>query len=185
MSGKIRIIAGEWRGRKIEVPDKQGLRPTPNRVRETLFNWLAMYLPGSHCLDLFTGSGALGIEAASRGAKEVLLIEKNQEIVKNLKQQKFIFSNHNLNILHADALEFLKSTPKAFDIVFLDPPFGQDLLLPACRLLEKGDWLTPQALIYLETERDFDNLNLPHSWQIIRQKKLGQVNVFLVERIIA
>jgi len=181
MSGKIRIIAGQWRGRKIEVPDKQGLRPTPNRVRETLFNWLAMYLPGSHCLDLFTGSGALGIEAASRGAKEVLLVEKNHDIVQNLRQQKFIFSNNNLDILHADALQFLKGTPKAFDIVFLDPPFGQELLLPACRLLEEGGWLSPQALIYLETESDFGNLNLPRSWQIIRQKKVGQVNVFLVE----
>ena len=181
MSGKIRIIAGQWRGRKIEVPDKQGLRPTPNRVRETLFNWLAMYLPGSHCLDLFTGSGALGIEAASRGAKEVLLVEKNHDIVQNLKPQKFIFSNQNLNILHADALQFLKGTPKAFDIVFLDPPFGQELLLPACCLLEDGGWLSPQALIYLETESDFGNLNLPSSWQIIRQKKVGQVNVFLVE----
>lgn len=183
MSGKIRIIAGQWRGRKLKVPDKQGLRPTPNRVRETLFNWLAMYLPGSRCLDLFTGSGALGIEAASRGAQEVLLVEKNYDIVQNLRQQLLNFKSANkLDILHADGLQFLKGSPKAFDIVFLDPPFGQDLLNPACRLLEEGGWLSPQAFIYLETEVSGE-LSLPSSWQIIRRKQAGQVSVFLVERL--
>lgn len=183
MSGKIRIIAGQWRGRKLEVPDKQGLRPTPNRVRETLFNWLSMYLPGSHCLDLFAGSGALGIEAASRGAQEVLLVEKNPDIVQNLRQQLLSLKSNNLDILHADALQFIKGTPnKAFNIVFLDPPFGQDLLNPACSLLEKGGWLTPQALIYLETEIS-GKLSLPSSWQIIRSKKAGQVTAVLVERL--
>jgi 16S rRNA (guanine966-N2)-methyltransferase len=184
MSGKIRIIAGEWRGRKLEVPDKQGLRPTPNRLRETLFNWLAMYLPGSRCLDLFAGSGALGIEAASRGAKEVLLIEKDYDIVQVLKQQLLSFKAYNkINILHTDAIHFLKSSPRAFDIIFLDPPFGQYLLNPSCHLLEESGWLSSQALIYLETESNLRELSLPTGWQIIRQKKAGQVTVFLAKRL--
>lgn len=182
MKGKIRIIAGQWRGRKLQVPDKPGLRPTPNRVRETLFNWLAMHLPGSRCLDLFAGSGALGIEAASRGAKQVLLVEKERDIQQTLRQQLTTLAADNLEIISADALKFLKGTAESFDIVFLDPPFGRDLLRPCCTLLEQRNWLSPQAYIYIETERSLGEPNLPDSWQVTRRQTAGQIAVFLAER---
>ncbi|RKZ90521.1 MAG: 16S rRNA (guanine(966)-N(2))-methyltransferase RsmD [Candidatus Parabeggiatoa sp. nov. 1] len=182
MKGKIRIIAGQWRGRKLQVPNKPGLRPTPDRVRETLFNWLAMQLPGSRCLDLFAGSGALGIEAASRGAKQVLLVEKEHDIVQGLKQQVATLAPDNIEIICADAMQFLQKTPSAFDIVFLDPPYERDLLSPCCTLLEQRGWLNPHALIYLEAERSLGIPSLPASWQVIRRQMAGQVAVFLAAR---
>ena len=178
MTGKIRIIAGQWRGRKLQVPNKPGLRPTPDRVRETLFNWLAMHLPGSRCLDLFAGSGALGLEAASRGAKQVLLVEKERGIVQGLKQQVATFAPDNVDILCADAMQFLQHPPEAFDIVFLDPPYESDLLSPCCRLLEQHGWLNPHALVYLEAERSLGIPSLPVSWQVIRHQMAGQVAFF-------
>lgn len=181
MTGKIRIIAGEWRGRKLQVPDKAGLRPTPNRVRETLFNWLAGKIPGSRCLDLFAGTGALSIEAGSRGAKHLLLVEKDRQIVEGLKQQVSTFAP-NIKIICADALKFLKGTPETFDIVFLDPPFGCNLLQPCYTLLEEGGWLSARAYIYIEAESTLKEPNLPASWHVIRHKIMGQVAVFLVER---
>jgi 16S rRNA (guanine966-N2)-methyltransferase len=185
MNGKIRIIAGQWRGRKLQVPDKPGLRPTPNRVRETLFNWLAMRLPNSRCLDLFAGSGALGIEAASRGAKSVLLVEKQRDIVQSLRQQVAGFASDNLEIIGADAIQWLKTAATPFNIVFLDPPYDQpDLLSTSCTLLEQRGWLESRAYIYLETERRFGEPNLPASWQIIRQQIAGQVAGFLAERLV-
>ncbi len=169
---KIRIIAGQWRGRKLSVLDKPGLRPTPNRVRETLFNWLTPHLPGSKCLDLFAGSGALGIEAASRGAKRVLLVEKEFDIVQNLRQQITALNSKNIEIKHIDAIKLLqKCTPETFDIVFLDPPFEQNLLISSCNLL--APWLSQSAHIYLETDKNIDTL--PSNWQIIRKQKVGQV----------
>jgi len=185
MKGKIRIIGGQWRGRYLQVPDKQGLRPTPSRVRETLFNWLATYLPLSHCLDLFAGSGALGLEAASRGAKRVVLVEQERDIVQSLRQQVATFApDNNLEIICADALKFLKGTPEPFDIVFLDPPFGRELLSPCCSLLEQNGWLKSHSYIYLEAERHFKIADLPTtSWQIIRHKMASQVAFFLAERL--
>jgi 16S rRNA (guanine966-N2)-methyltransferase len=182
MKGKVRIIAGQWRGRKLQVPDKPGLRPTPNRVRETLFNWISTQIPDSRCLDLFAGSGALGIEAASRGAKQVLLVEKEREVVQGLRQQMATFVPNKLEIIGADALKFLKGTPDIFDIIFLAPPFGHDLLRPCCPLLEQGGWLSPHALIYLETEHRLGEPNLPASWQVIRRQTVGQVAGFLAVR---
>ena len=182
MTGHIRIIAGEWRGRKLQVPDKQGLRPTPSRVREMLFNWLSGSISGSRCLDLFAGSGALGIEAASRGAKQVTLVEKDYQITQGLTQQIHIFDPNikHINVIAANALTFLKTPTTPFDIVFLDPPFGADLLQPCYTLLENGGWLSDQAYIYIEVERRLKELQLPETWQIIRHKEIGQVAVFLV-----
>ena len=157
MNGKVRIIGGEWRGRKLRVLDKPGLRPTQDRMRETLFNWLAMHLPGSRCLDLFAGSGALGIEAASRGA-------------------------NNLEVIHADVIRFLKNSSSAFDIVFLDPPFRHDLVSPCCTLLEQCGWIAPQTYIYLEEEVRLGQPTLPTTWQVIRRQTAGQVAGFLVQR---
>jgi 16S rRNA (guanine966-N2)-methyltransferase len=185
MKNKIRIIAGQWRGRKLQVPEKPGLRPTPDRVRETLFNWLAMHLPSSRCLDLFAGTGALGIEAASRGAKQVVLVEKERDIVQGLRQQVTTLAADNLEIICADAQKFLTGTSETFDIVFLDPPYstGHDLLSPCCTLLDQRGWLSPCATIYVETERSLGEPDLPASWQIIRRQRAGQVAVFLASVI--
>jgi 16S rRNA (guanine966-N2)-methyltransferase len=181
MKGKIRIIAGQWGGRKIQVPNKSGLRPTPARIRETLFNWLALSVPGSRCLDLFAGSGALGIEAASRGAKQVVLVEQDAHLVQHLKQQVSSFASNDLEIICTDACRFLKKGPfSTFDLVFLDPPFGHNLLNPCCTLLEQGNWLKSNTHIYLETEKKLGEPNLPATWQIIRHQKAGQVSAFLV-----
>lgn len=183
MSGQVRIIGGQWRGRKLPVSDTPGLRPTPDRVRETVFNWLAPCLPASRCLDLFAGSGALGIEAASRGAQSVLLVEKNAKTVACLNQQIKLFSaQHFIEVICAEALRFLKSTNTVFDVVFLDPPFGQDLLTPCCHLLEQGNWLNSPAYIYLEAEQALETPLVPDSWQIIRQKRAGDVRFFLALR---
>jgi 16S rRNA (guanine966-N2)-methyltransferase len=183
MKGKIRIIGGIWRGRKLEVPDKSGLRPTPDRVRETLFNWLAMHLPESRCLDLFAGSGALGIEAISRGAKQAILVEKEYDIVQSLKEQVTVLATNKVEIICANALAFLKKTASAFDIVFLDPPFDDsDLLIQSCILLEQQGWLNPHALMYLEMKRGLALPNLPDNWQIIRQQTAGKIAFFLVAR---
>jgi 16S rRNA (guanine966-N2)-methyltransferase len=182
MKGKVRIIGGIWRGRKLEVPDKSGLRPTPDRVRETLFNWLAMHLPESRCLDLFAGSGALGIEAISRGAKQVLLVEKERGIVQGLQRQVTVLATNKVEIICANALAFLKKTASAFDIVFLDPPFDSDLLNQSCILLEQQGWLNPHALMYIEMKGGLTPPNLPDNWQIIRQQTVGKIAFFLVAR---
>lgn len=183
MPGKIRIIAGQWRGRKLLVPDKPGLRPTSDRVRETLFNWLTLHLPESRCLDLFAGSGALGMEAASRGAQEVVLVEKDREIVQTLHQQILAFGANQVTVIHTDALVFLKRPPTPFEIVFLDPPFGYHLLPPCCTLLEKQGWLSPYAHVYLEMERHLGEPTfLPSTWQVVRHLTAGQVASFLVAR---
>lgn len=176
--GKVRIIAGQWRGRKLKVPDKPGLRPTQDRMRETLFNWLAMYLPGSCCLDLFAGSGALGVEAASRGAQPVWLIEKNHLVAQGLKQQLTSFAPA-IKVISADVKRFLNSTPTPFDIVFLDPPFGYNLVVPTCTLLEQYGWLKPNSYIFLEEETILGIPPFPASWELIRRQTIGQATGFL------
>ncbi|MEN9849247.1 MAG: hypothetical protein RL368_1987 [Pseudomonadota bacterium] len=184
MRGKVRIIGGEWRGRKLAVPEKQGLRPTPDRVRETLFNWLNWQVPASRCLDLFAGTGALGVEAASRGAKQVILVEKDRSIAEGLRQQLAPFASTKVQVIQADALQFLKNPPvEPFNIVFLDPPFQQNLLAPCCELLESAGWLAANAFIYLEAEAELQALILPKNWTVIKQQRAGQVAAYLVQRV--
>jgi len=180
--GKVRIIGGQWRGRKLTVLDHPGLRPTPDRLRETLFNWLTYDLPDRCCLDLFAGTGALGIEAASRGAKEVWLVEHQPTLVGALRAQVTQLSAHQVKVIQADAGQFLKGTAAIFDIVFLDPPFEQNLLAPSCFLLEQYHWLNSPAYIYLEAELQLGQPTLPSTWQIIRQSKAGQVVGWLAVR---
>ncbi len=179
--GQVRIIAGQWRGRKLKVSHQPGLRPTPDRVRETLFNWLAFNLPSRRCLDLFAGSGALGIEAASRGAATVVLVEKDRTTAQVLSQQLTLLAASQIEVIQADALWFLqKTSPKPFDIVFLDPPYGENLLAPSCDLLAQRGWLTTSAYIYLEAERQLNiSAVLPTGWSIIRQLTAGQVASYL------
>jgi len=180
--GKIRIIGGQWRGRKLHVLDKSGLRPTTDRVRETLFNWLQFSIAQSECLDLFAGSGILGIEAASRGAKKVISVEKDVHIAQHLTKQVTLLDKTPFQILNIDAYQFLKQPPQhQFDIVFLDPPFGKNLLQPCCQLLEENNFLKPDAYIYLEAEKNLNTLELPKNWQIIKQKVAGQVTYALAQ----
>ncbi|EIJ41318.1 RNA methyltransferase, RsmD family [Beggiatoa alba B18LD] len=180
-TGKIRIIGGEWRGRKLSVLDKQGLRPTSDRVRETLFNWLNFRVPASRCLDLFAGTGALGFEAASRGAQSVVLVERDRDIAQNLVQQVAILQATQLLVVHQDALSFLEKTPTTpFNIIFLDPPFSSDFLTPCLQKLAQG-WLAPHALLYIEQAREAVLPVLPATSILLKQLTTAQVRASLVQ----
>lgn len=175
--GKIRIIGGEWRGRKLTVPNIDGLRPTPDRLRETLFNWLMPYLDGASCLDIFAGSGALGFESVSRGAQHAVLIEENLFIAQHLQQQLQKFPNAPIKIIHQDALFFLRQIPTPFDLIFLDPPFHKNLLNPTIDLLQQG-WLAPRALVYVEIEKN-GIFEIPKCWELLRQQQSRYTQSFL------
>ena len=181
-ANQVRIIAGQWRGRRLEFPDLPGLRPTPDRVRETLFNWLAPALPGARCLDLFAGSGALGLEALSRGAAEVLFVERQLLAIRALRDNLARLKAENARVELADALAWLRQPATPFEIVFLDPPFEQGLLEPVCTMLEAGGWLAEAAWIYLEAETAPERLPLPVYWTIHREKIAGAVSYRLVRR---
>lgn len=182
----VRIIAGKWRSQKIGFPDLQGLRPTSDRIRETLFNWLQLDIAGQDCLDLFAGSGACGIEALSRGAARVLFIDSSKLAAASLLTNLKALRAENFSLLNTDALAWLRGpdTPdnNCFGIVFIDPPFGSDLALTACALLEQKQLLKPAARIYIELESKLDRQQLPANWQVIREKKSGQVYYYLCNR---
>jgi len=185
---RIRIIGGTHRGRRLAFPDAAGLRPTPDRVRETLFNWLMPHLPGARCLDLFAGSGALGLEAVSRGARDVVLVDANPAVVTSLQENlRLLGETERARVIRSDALAFLrKETDAPFDIVFLDPPYATDLLPEAVRLLEAGGWLADPAWIYIETPvaRGQGALPpLPANWSLQREKQAGQVGYHLLRRV--
>ena len=186
MPNQVRIVGGQWRGRKLSFPDLPGLRPTPDRVRETLFNWLAPVIAGSRCLDLFAGSGALGFEAASRGAARVTLVEREPQIARVLREQAQLFSAQTIEVMQADALQYLQGAPGDTDILFLDPPFGQGLLESALAVLA-GDPSPALAWIYLEAERNLagNQLNalLPDGFELFRSKATGQVGYHLARRL--
>lgn len=148
----MRIIAGTWRGRRIEVAEAADLRPSADRVRETLFNWLMPELPGARCLDLFAGTGVLGCEAVSRGAASACLVERDRALAARLRALKETLASPALEVVEADALAWLKHAARPFNIVFVDPPFHQDLARQALLALARG-WLAPGALIHVETER--------------------------------
>lgn len=175
----MRIIAGQWRRRLLRVPDVEGLRPTPDRVRETLFNWLTGAVEGARCLDLYAGSGALGFEAASRGAAAVLLVERDQRAVGCMREQAAALGAEQIEVVQADACRWLEGEATPFDIVFLDPPFGGDDLGGLCAALERGGWLAPGALVYLESREAPESLDLPETWRILRRQKAGQVRYHL------
>ncbi|OEE77589.1 16S rRNA (guanine(966)-N(2))-methyltransferase RsmD [Vibrio ordalii] len=181
-TGFVRIISGLWRGRKLPVHDAQGLRPTTDRVKETLFNWLAQEIPGAHCLDLFAGSGSLGFEAASRQAESVTLIELNPTAFKQLEHNIGALNATNLRAINSDALAFLKQQGTPHHVVFIDPPFRQGLLSEAVSLLEQNGWLADEALIYIETEKELALEGIPANWRLHREKNAGQVSYRLFER---
>jgi len=173
---QVRIIAGQWRGRKLSFPDVAGLRPTPDRIRETLFNWLAPRILGASCLDLFAGSGALGFEAASRGASRVVMVERAAEVVASLRDNRERLAAGMTRIVCQDAVGYLGSAPEPFDIVFLDPPFGERAVLQAAvRLLTQPGWLAPDARIYLEAPAATPLAEVPDNWLLLRDKRAGQV----------
>lgn len=181
-TNQLRIIGGKWRSRKLIFPDSEALRPTPDRVRETLFNWLSPYIIGARCLDLFAGSGALGFEALSRGASSVCMIEKSPQIVEQLKKNAALLSLTKiaLEIYCGDVFDE-KNLPKGqFDIIFLDPPFHQNKIEKCCQLLKESDVLAERALIYIEAESELRELILPDGWEVIRHKVAGQVGSWLV-----
>jgi 16S rRNA (guanine966-N2)-methyltransferase len=182
MRGQVRIIGGQWRGRKLAIPQQTEVRPTPDRVRETLFNWLAPYIQGACCLDLFAGSGALGFEALSRGASEVVLVDQSPVVVKLLISELHLFKASNGVVLQAKIPARWPVFSKVFDIVFLDPPYRENLLLPACAALEEKGLLADSAYIYMESDKELQEAELPPGWELIKSKKAGQVGYYLAKR---
>ena len=183
-ASSIRIIGGEWRSRKLTVPDAPGLRPTPDRVRETLFNWLAPTIQGARVLDAFTGSGALFLEALSRGASTGVAIDANTNAVNNLRRNLAVLQCDDAEVLRVDSLQYLSNkTEQGFDIVLLAPPFHQDLVLSACQLLEDNNCLNKGAWIYTESEQAPSSLGVPSSWRLHREKHTGQVHYALWQKV--
>lgn len=175
---RIRITGGEWRSRLIQVPDAPGLRPTPDRVRETLFNWLGQDLGGLACLDLFAGSGILGFEAASRGADYVAMVEHSRPAFAALQRHADGFECPRLELFCCDALKFAPLSGRRFDLVFLDPPYGQDWL---ARVEPRLDELAaPNARLYAEAELPLERLG---RWSVVKQGRVGQVFFHLLERV--
>ncbi|EMA8959747.1 16S rRNA (guanine(966)-N(2))-methyltransferase RsmD [Vibrio fluvialis] len=181
-SGQVRIISGLWRGRKLPVHDAEGLRPTTDRVKETLFNWLAQDIPHAKCLDLFAGSGGLGFESASRQAEKVTMLEMNPQAFVQLKTNIAALKASNIEAVNTDTLAYLKQPGQAYDVVFIDPPFRQGLLQETVQLLEQNGWLAANAMIYIESEKELPLTELPESWQLYREKLAGQVCYRLFER---
>ncbi len=182
-SGQLRIIGGRWRGRKLRFRAAAGLRPTPDRVRETLFNWLAPQLTGARVLDLFAGSGALGLEAMSRGAAGVQFVDSNRRSIESIRNLLAELGCEGAICSVGDALKWLDTqSPQPFDIVFMDPPFGEGLLEPAAAALESGGWLAAGAMIYLEASVHDPAPRLPDNWQPHREKSAGDVRSSLFVR---
>jgi 16S rRNA (guanine966-N2)-methyltransferase len=180
--GRLRIVAGKWRSRLLDIADVEGLRPTSERIRETLFNWLAPRIAGARCLDLFAGTGALGLEALSRGAATVVLVEKSPVAARQLRANAKLLGAAGADIHQDDALEFLASvSADSFDIVFLDPPFAADLLGDLCRLLDQAQILRPGALVYLEEDRAVAPVELPPGWALLKSKTAGNVRYSLAQ----
>ena len=180
----VRIIAGDWRGRRLRFPAAPGLRPTSDRRRETLFNWLAPILAGARCLDLFAGSGALGFEAASRGAARVVLVEASREVAQALAtSRRALGAESRTEVIHARATRYLARTPEPFDIVFVDPPFAQPALVgDACTRLAAG-WLAPDARIYLELAARERRPSIPAGWELLREQTAGDAHALLFRAV--
>jgi 16S rRNA (guanine966-N2)-methyltransferase len=180
----VRIIGGSWRGRRVHFPDSPGLRPTPDRVRETLFNWLQHSIAGTRCLDLFAGSGALGLEALSRGAREVVFVEPAFAPAEMLADELKRFEAGDLGgprgrIVQVSAERFLAAPGEPFDVIFLDPPFGLDVLPEYVRLIDAGGWAASGGWIYLENARAAGAPAMPPHWNLVKSKSAGEVGYHL------
>lgn len=177
--GSFRVIGGEFRSRRLNFPDLSGLRPTTDRVRETVFNWLSWKVEGARVLDVFAGSGSLGFEAASRGANFVQFIDASKEATRYLGTNVDLLGA-NASVLQTDALSWIANySGEPFDVVFLDPPFRKGLLSEVMELLAGSSLLSREALIYVESEKELGLINLPSAWRELKQKKAGQVAYYL------
>jgi 16S rRNA (guanine966-N2)-methyltransferase len=177
--GRFRIIGGEWRGRRFDFPALEGVRPTGDRIRETAFNWLQSVIAGARCLDLFAGSGALGLEAMSRGAGELIFVDRERRLLEAIKGHLGILGRDSgFSCVCNDAADFLQSNQGRFDLVFLDPPFGTGRVSEMCRLLVDRDQLAPGARIYIEFEAGADP-DLPDGWRLLRSARAGNVGYHL------
>jgi 16S rRNA (guanine966-N2)-methyltransferase len=174
---EFRVIAGAWRRRRCSFPSREGLRPTPDRVRETLFNWLAPRIAGARCLDLFAGSGALGIEALSRGAADVVFVERDREAAAAIEANLARLGKERADVAAVDAREYLAGEPEPFDVVFLDPPFASDLLAEVLAPLQS--WLRSGAWIYLEFPAGDVAPPLPAGWHTLKASRAGRVHYLL------
>jgi 16S rRNA (guanine966-N2)-methyltransferase len=181
-TGQIRIIGGQWRGRKLPVPDSPGLRPTTDRVRETLFNWLAPSMVDATVLDCFAGSGALGLEALSRYATSATLLEMDRNVSQQLQKNLVTLKATNAKVVNTNTLNFLAQPGEPHSIVFVDPPFRKGLLDETLALLESNGWLAGEALIYVESEVENGMPAVPASWSLHREKVAGQVAYRLFRR---
>lgn len=179
--GRIRIIGGQWRRRQLPVPNYPGLRPTPDRLRETLFNWLQDCIDGARCLDLFAGSGALGFEAASRGAAEVVLVERDPALARALEEQVSVLQAAQMQVRCSDALHCLNQPQDPFDIIFLDPPFGTDLLPQCLDLIAANAMLRTGGRVYVETSLN-DVPSETDEWLQIKQARVGKVCAVLLQQ---
>ncbi|MDS7872048.1 16S rRNA (guanine(966)-N(2))-methyltransferase [Klebsiella pasteurii] len=181
-SGQIRIIGGQWRGRKLPVPESPGLRPTTDRVRETLFNWLAPSIVDANCLDCFAGSGALGLEALSRYAANATLLEMERGVAQQLQKNLATLKASNAKVVNTNTLAFLAQAGAPHNIAFVDPPFRKGLLEETLKLLENNGWLSDEALIYIESEVENGLPPVPENWHVYREKVAGQVAYRLYQR---
>jgi len=188
----VRIIGGAWRGRRVHFADSPGLRPTPDRVRETLFNWLQQAIAGARCLDLFAGSGALGLESLSRGAREVVFVEESPTAARSVAAQAARLGagdapgdaagaarHGRARVLQMSAERFLSAPGEPFDVIFLDPPFAADALAEPVRLIDSGGWAVRGALVYLECARAAGVPPLPPTWELLKSKLAGEVGYHL------
>lgn len=187
-TGYVRIIGGEWRGRRLPVAEATGLRPSGDRARETLFNWLQPHLPGARCVDLFAGTGVLGLEAASRGAAEVILVENAplamQALRAALVQLGIPAGKTRVHLEEGDALRWLDlCEPQSLDVVFVDPPFGSRLETQALDLISRRDLIRPGGVVYVETARQAPPLHPGLGWDLANEKVLGEVRMLLLRKI--
>ncbi|SEG78989.1 16S rRNA (guanine(966)-N(2))-methyltransferase RsmD [Marinobacterium lutimaris] len=181
----VRIIGGDWRSRRIPFAAIEGLRPTPDRVRETLFNWLQGVTEGARCVDLCAGSGALGLEALSRGAGSLTFVDQSSLVARTLRENLQKLKVQNAEVVNASALDWLSALPadesERFDLVFMDPPFRKGLVAPLCALLESHNLLSERAMVYVESEKEIGAPDVPESWSLYREKHAGQVSYRLYE----
>jgi len=180
VKGSIRIIAGKYRGRKLPVLMSEGLRPTTDRVKETVFNWLMPYIQDAKCLDCFAGSGSLGFEAFSRGAKQVTLLELNKSAASQLQANKVLLNAEEVRVNQTNTVEYLTANIEKYDLVFLDPPFRKKLA-EQCAILLNGGWLAEKSLIYVEMEANDNAQQLPDNWCLLKEKIAGQVSYQLYQ----
>ncbi len=181
MRNQFRIIGGRWRGVKLDFPMVEAIRPTPDRVRETLFNWLQPDIANARCLDLFAGSGALGFEALSRGADQVAFVDQESKVCQSIDENLKRLGVSQGQTHCQSAITYLKGRAEPFDLLFLDPPFHQEMVYPICQTLEKEHWLKPFAWIYIESEMAVEETQLPsEKWQVYRRKQAGQVHYTLI-----